>query len=82
MKQYAHTPSAPAFPSRPGLLLQWFDSAAPAVAASCRAAITLLEGAGLEVVPLELPELALLRAAHTCTISSEMKNNMDGAIFP
>ena len=27
---------------------------------------------------LELPELALLRAAHSCTIISEMKNNMNG----
>lgn len=58
--------------------MQWFDAAAPAVADACRAAIGLLEGAGLEVVPLELPELALLRAAHSCTIASEMKNNMDG----
>lgn len=66
----------PTLPSRPPAV-QWFDSAAPSVAEACRTALGLLEGAGLEVVPLELPELALLRAAHSCTIASEMKNNLD-----
>jgi hypothetical protein len=30
------------------------------------------------VQAVHLPELALLRAAHTCTITSEMRNNMSG----
>lgn len=32
--------------------------------------------------PLQLPELALLRAAHSCTISTEMRNNMCGELRP
>ncbi|KAL4419344.1 hypothetical protein ABPG75_002647, partial [Micractinium tetrahymenae] len=69
--------SKPLAGKRAGVYWKWFDAAAPAVAAACRGAIGLLEGAGLEVVPIELPELALLRAAHSCTIASEMRNNMD-----
>lgn len=52
--------------------------AAPPVAAACRAALALLRAAGLEVVPLQIPELALLRAAHSCTIASEMRCNFHG----
>jgi hypothetical protein len=33
---------------------------------------------GLKVVGLHLPELALLRAAHSASIASEMRNNMAG----
>ena len=59
--------------------MQWFDSAALPVAAACRAALALLEAAGLAVVEVEMPpELSLLRAAHSCTIASEMLTNMQG----
>ncbi|PSC68462.1 fatty acid amide hydrolase-like [Micractinium conductrix] len=63
-----------------GIFWAWFDLAAAPVAEACRAAVSLLEARGLEVVSLELPELALLRAAHSCTIISEMKNNMNAAL--
>lgn len=52
--------------------------AAPPVAAACRAGLALLQAAGLEVVPLLVPELALLRAAHSCAIACEMRNNFHG----
>lgn len=65
-------------PMRARLVPQWFDDAAPPVAAACRAALRLLEARGLEVVEVGVPELALLRAAHSCTITSEMRNNMTG----
>lgn len=79
--RHAHQPAracsalAPPPPLPP---VQWFDDAAPAVAHACNAAISLLEARGLEVVEVALPELALLRAAHSCTITSEMRNNMNG----
>lgn len=58
--------------------LQWFDDASPAVAHACNAAVSLLEAAGLRVEEVALPELALLRTAHSCTITSEMRNSMSG----
>lgn len=50
-------------------LPQWFDDAAPAVADACRAAVQLMEADGLELVELAVPELGLLPAAHSCTIT-------------
>lgn len=43
---------------------------------ACKAAVTALQLAGLAVKPVRLPELDLLRAAHSCTITTEMRNNM------
>jgi Asp-tRNA(Asn)/Glu-tRNA(Gln) amidotransferase A subunit family amidase len=63
-----------------GICWKWFDDAAPAVAHACNAAVSLLEAKGLKVVEIQMPELALLRAAHSCTISSEMRNNMLAAL--
>ncbi|KAI7839845.1 hypothetical protein COHA_006430 [Chlorella ohadii] len=63
-----------------GICWKWFDDAAPAVAHACNAAVSLLEAKGLKVVEIQLPELALLRAAHSCTISTEMRNNMCAAL--
>jgi Asp-tRNA(Asn)/Glu-tRNA(Gln) amidotransferase A subunit family amidase len=57
---------------------QWFEDAEPEVLEACRAAVALLQERGLSLVPVHLPEKALLRAAHTCTIVSEMRNNMTG----
>lgn len=63
-----------------GICWEWFDQAAPAVSSACRAAVGLLQVAGLQVVDINVPELALLRAAHACTIVSEMCNNMQAAL--
>ncbi|MCA9544195.1 MAG: amidase, partial [Myxococcales bacterium] len=40
--------------------------------AACDAAVAKLEARGARVVPIEIPELALLRTAHLVTITSEM----------
>ncbi|KAL4858988.1 Fatty acid amide hydrolase [Chlorella vulgaris] len=63
-----------------GIDWKWFEDAEPAVLEACRAAVALLQERGLSLVPVHLPEKALLRAAHTCTIVSEMRNNMTAAL--
>lgn len=57
---------------RIGVYPAWFDDADPEVAATCRTALALLEGAGARVVEVEIPELGVLRTAHMVTIVSEM----------
>jgi Asp-tRNA(Asn)/Glu-tRNA(Gln) amidotransferase A subunit family amidase len=57
---------------RLGLYQQWFEHADPDVVGACRDGIHFLEEAGAEVVPIEIPELGLLRTVHLITIVSEM----------
>ena len=57
---------------------QWFDDAEPDVVAAARAAVGLLQEAGLEVVEIKVPELGLLTAAHSVTFVSELKSNLAG----
>jgi len=57
---------------RVGVYDPWFDDAEPAVVAACRRALDALVRAGAEIVPIEIPELALFRSVHVLTILSEM----------
>jgi Asp-tRNA(Asn)/Glu-tRNA(Gln) amidotransferase A subunit family amidase len=57
---------------RLGVYAPWFEDAEPEVVAACRAALAALERAGAIRVPIELPELDLLRVVHMVTIVSEM----------
>ncbi|GAB4823263.1 hypothetical protein N2152v2_010309 [Parachlorella kessleri] len=63
-----------------GIYWQWFEDAEPAVVELCKAAVQALERQGLEVRGVTIPELDALRVAHTCTITTEMHNNMAGAL--
>ena len=62
---------------RVGIYGPWFDHAASDVAATARAAVRHLEAAGARVVPVEIPDLDLIRVAHAVTILSEMATAMD-----
>eukprot|EP00887_Chlorella_sp_A99_P006764 scaffold3.g6764.t1 len=72
--------AAPLRGLRVGVYREWFEDAAPAVVAACRAALAALERAGAAVVPVRLQELDMLRAAHACTIVSEMRCCMTAAL--
>lgn len=57
---------------------QWFEHANPEVVAACKAAIDLLQSAGLTKREIVLPELKELHLAHGVTITSEMRSFMAG----
>jgi len=57
---------------RMGVFRPWFEDADPEIVQACQAAVERLEAAGARVVPVEIPELSLLRSAHLVTIVSEM----------
>ena len=57
---------------RVGIFDAWFDDAEPAVVEACRSAVGHLVEAGAQVVPIEIPELGLLKAVHLVTIVGEM----------
>lgn len=43
----------------------------------CRSALRTLEDLGAQIVSISIPELELLRVAHTVTIASEMRQKMN-----
>lgn len=57
---------------RLGVYRAWFEDAEPDVVARAQAGLDALVAAGAEVVDVEIPHLALLRAVHLVTIISEM----------
>lgn len=57
---------------RIGVYRPWFEDAEPDVVARCDEALEALRRAGARIVPIEIPELSLLRAVHIVTIVSEM----------
>lgn len=61
---------------RAGVFRPWCKDAHPAVVAGFEAGVAALVAAGVELVDIAIPELELLRAAHACTISCEMRNSM------
>lgn len=62
---------------RLGVFRPWFEHAEPAVVEACDAAVKRLVARGAEVVPVEIPDLDLLRSAHLVTITSEMTTSLD-----
>jgi Asp-tRNA(Asn)/Glu-tRNA(Gln) amidotransferase A subunit family amidase len=65
---------------RLGVFEAWFADAEPAVVAACRAGVDRLVAAGAVAVPIEIPELSLVRIAHLVSIVSEMAGTQLGAI--
>jgi Asp-tRNA(Asn)/Glu-tRNA(Gln) amidotransferase A subunit family amidase len=57
---------------RVGIYQAWFDDAEPQVVSAARAAVDQLVAAGAELVEIEIPELAPIRATHLISIVSEM----------
>jgi Asp-tRNA(Asn)/Glu-tRNA(Gln) amidotransferase A subunit family amidase len=72
------TPRFPDFEKDPvkglkiGVFKEWFEDADPEVVEKCRALISEFEKRGAEVVPIQIPELALVRVIQLVTIASEM----------
>ena len=60
----------------PRLTLQWFNDSDPHVLSCCRAAIDEAVALGAELVEVAIPDLELMRVAHTVTIVSEMHHCM------
>jgi len=57
---------------RLGICTPWFEDADEEVVTACRKLLEGLKAAGATVVEVELPDLSLLRTAHTVIIVSEM----------
>eukprot|EP00803_Ostreobium_quekettii_P000488 evm.model.scf_3152.2 EVM.evm.TU.scf_3152.2 scf_3152:9825-15920(+) len=55
-----------------GIYWQWFNDANSSVVEVCTRAVRLLEELGVSLKAINIPDLELLRVAHTCTIASEM----------
>lgn len=60
-----------------GVYWPWFRHAAPAIVEAGEAMLDKLAQAGATVQEIEIPELNLMRIAHTVTILSEMAASMD-----
>lgn len=58
--------------TRIGVYRPWFEDAQPAVVEACDLALARLVERGAELVPIEIPELSLLRTIQLVTIVSEM----------
>lgn len=57
-------------------MLQWFNDSDPHVLSCCRAAVDEAVALGAELVKVAVPDLELMRVAHTVTIVSEMHHCM------
>ena len=55
---------------------QWFNDSDADVLSSCRLAVDKAVSLGAELVEVAVPELELMRVAHTVTIVSEMHHCM------
>jgi Asp-tRNA(Asn)/Glu-tRNA(Gln) amidotransferase A subunit family amidase len=55
-----------------GICTPWFEDADDEVVAACKKVLEGLQAAGCTVLEVELPDLSLLRTAHTVIIVSEM----------
>ena len=56
--------------------MQWFNDCDPDVLSCCRSAVDAAVSLGAELVEVVVPELELLRVAHSVTIVSEMHHCM------
>ncbi|WP_141734851.1 amidase [Oligoflexus tunisiensis] len=59
-----------------GVYDSWFEHADPEVVGLCHNLLVALQNRGLNVVPIELPELEEARVAHFITIAAEMYSYM------
>ncbi len=58
-----------------GLYRPWFEHGDGDVVRACEEVLSILEGAGAEIVSIEIPELDLVRVVHLVTIVSEMADS-------
>jgi len=63
---------------RIGVFAPWFEDADEDVVAACRQMLHVFEEAGATVVPIEIPELSLVRSAHLVTITTEIATAQRG----
>jgi len=63
-----------------GVFWDWFEDADPSVVAACKEAVQVLQGAGVTLRDVHIPELELLRVAHSVTIVSEMHHNFQSTV--
>eukprot|EP00210_Caulerpa_lentillifera_P005856 g5600.t1 len=59
-----------------GVYWEWFNDVDIEIKTQCREAVDLLMNLGMELITVVIPELELLRVAHTITIVSEMNHAM------
>lgn len=62
---------------RLGIFRPWFEDAEPGVVAACDAAVAELKARGAVIVPIDIPDLDLLRIAHLVTITTEMVTSLE-----
>jgi len=62
---------------RIGVFAPWFEHADPEVVKACQNAVETLKERGAVVVPIEIPQLDLIRVAHAVLITSEMSTSME-----
>ena len=55
-----------------GVFQPWFEDADAEIVAACQGLVDKLVAAGAQVVPIQVPELSLLRIVHMVTIVGEM----------
>ena len=60
-----------------GIFQGWFEHAEPEIVQACRKGIESLVSRGASVVPIEIPDLNLMRAAHGIIVASEMAAALD-----
>ena len=60
-----------------GVYDAWFEHASDEMVSVCKERLSELVGHGAELVPIEVPDLNLVRLAHLVTIASEMRTAMD-----
>ena len=63
--------------TRIGIYKPWFEHASNDMVSTCNARLEELVARGAELVPIEVPDLDLVRLAHLITIASEMRAAMD-----
>lgn len=55
-------------------MLQWFNHSEQEVQGACNKAVKYLENLGVKLMNIGIPDLELMRVAHTVTIVTEMAN--------
>ena len=63
-----------------GIYVPWFEDCDKDILELCQTAVAHLQSLGATKKEVIIPELHMLRAAHTCTILSEMRNSMQAAL--
>jgi len=60
---------------RIGIYREWFNDAESEIITACEIAISQMEGAGAEIIEIEIPSNDIIRLSHLTTITREMLNS-------